>query len=272
MTETTKPDSPPKKERNRSPSFPAIDLKDAIEKARALYKADGLSWTPVNVAAKHWGFSEKSSSGIRTVAALLHFGLVSEDGGGDNRRIRLSETGKVIVLAPADEHSEAINKAIKTAALTPKLYKELWQKFGPKLPSDGTLQYELEKDGNFNRDSIKGFINDFKATMTFAGLKEGDKIGGAEGEPGGGHSGRDDDPPPPSDPKKKMPALQIEAVPYDLTLPLISGGQAILRIPRTMTEEDYTLLTTLLDANLRAMKKALIAKESQPAASEGPQE
>lgn len=257
--------SPPaKKERNRSPSFPAIPLSEAIAKARLLYAADGLSWTPVNVAAKHWGFSEKSSSGIRTVAALLHFGLVSEDGGGDNRRIRLSESGKVIVLAPPHEHSEAIKKAIKAAALTPKSYKELWAKYGPKLPSDTTLQYELEKDGNFNKDSIKGFIKDFKATMTFAGLGEGDKIGGIEGDQGGdGASGREErDEPLTPDPKKKMPELQrTEGVPYDLTLPLVSGGQAILRMPRTMSEEDYTLLTTLLDANLKAMKKALVTAE-----------
>src|SRR6185437_17141407 len=140
---------------------------------------------------------------------------------------------------------DEIDRALKSAALKPKLYSTLWNKYGGKLPSNDSLQYELIRGGNFNRDSVSGFIKDFRATVDFAKLGEGDRLGGSEGQ-GDGNSGHIEPPPPPPPGTKKMPEVGSAATTeaYDLTLPLISGDQAILRIPRRLTKEDYTLLIT----------------------------
>ncbi len=45
---------------------------------------------------------------------------------------------------------------------------------------------------------------------------------------------------------------------WDLTIPLIGGGQAILRIPIPVTEEDFDLLKGVITANLDAMRKAIV--------------
>src|SRR6185437_146530 len=64
---------------------------------------------------------------------------------------------------------------IQTAARSPKIYAELLSKW-PELPSDHTLAYFLQKDKNFNPNSVTGFISDFKATVRYAELDQPDTL------------------------------------------------------------------------------------------------
>ena len=71
--------------------------------------------------------------------------------------------------------------AIKEAALRPKIHAEIWRKYNASVPPDAELEYRLENDWSFNRKSIKGFIDQFKATIAFAKLVTSDKVSlGAE--------------------------------------------------------------------------------------------
>jgi hypothetical protein len=270
----------------RSPKHPAFDLEQAIKKAQAFYERDSFHYVPASVALQHWGYSPKSSSGIRALAALLHFGLLEyeKEGAGDSRRVRLSELGTKIVTA--SEHSDEYVEAVRLAALNPKLYAELWKKWGPNLPSDESLEYQLVRGGwDFNRDSVRGFIRDFKSTVRFAKLSEGDKladVGGDVGEDGvdeedqdrESDKGRDtsqETPPPPRREHAMADIGRSDVAPLDLVIPLIDGGQAILRIPRRMSAEDYEHLTGYLRDSLTRLRRAL-TRDSVPSPAESPAE
>ncbi len=67
----------------RSPQFPFIPLEKAISRAREFEAVYGQNaGRPTNVV-KTWQYTEKSSGGIQTVAALAAFGLLQDEGGGE---------------------------------------------------------------------------------------------------------------------------------------------------------------------------------------------
>ena len=97
----------------RSPSFPFISLREAIDQARAFYEAEQRNAARPETAAAHWGYSPKSSGGKQTIAALRAFGLIEGDTlvklSGRALRILLDERGA----------SEERERLLKQAALMP---------------------------------------------------------------------------------------------------------------------------------------------------------
>jgi hypothetical protein len=251
------------KPQNRSPSHPSLSLEEAIQQARVFYTKENFTRAAPEVALSHWDYGAKSSSGLRTLAALLHYGLLSEQGVGKDRRVWLSERAKSILLIPDESDPDRI-QAIREAAVSPKIYKTLWDKWGPNLPSDSNMEYELVRHYDFNPGSVPGFIKDFKATIDFAKLAESDRLSPGEGEgqrtKHAGENGiRRDPPPPDTRTGGTMPDIQrTDAKPLDLPIPLIGGGQATLRVPIPLSEENYQHLTTMLTSMLGGMKPAIV--------------
>jgi hypothetical protein len=163
----------PKKKQLRSPSYPAIDLASAIDRAKVIYEHDHRSAVPVAVAARHWGTNIKSSTGLRLVSAVRQFGLVVEEGSGEDRHLRLSEQALDILLAESPASPEAL-RAIQSAALAPKIHKLLWEQYGGNLPSDETLKTFLIRKLEFHDTHVRSFIRQLRATIAFARLGEGE--------------------------------------------------------------------------------------------------
>src|ERR1700722_12488365 len=82
----------------RSPAYPGLNLQSAIAKAKALHDAEGKYPAPMPSAFKAWGFSEKSSGGRETRAALRYFGLVTVEGDSDAGKVKLTEDALRILL------------------------------------------------------------------------------------------------------------------------------------------------------------------------------
>src|SRR5438105_11530029 len=110
--------------RQRSPSYPSIDLETAIDRARTLYAREGRNIAPNHAILGHWGYSAKSGPGFGTLGALKRFGLLRSEGAGKSR---LSDLALRIVL---DERQDSPERAedIKEAALSPAIHKEIWEK------------------------------------------------------------------------------------------------------------------------------------------------
>ena len=72
-------DSKAAKKRTRSPAYPYVNLEAAITRAKEFYDKEQRNSANINIAAKHWGFVDGSSSGQQTVAALMSFGLMPLD-------------------------------------------------------------------------------------------------------------------------------------------------------------------------------------------------
>jgi len=149
----------------RSPSFPFINLREALARARVFYEAEGRNEAPLEVAARHWGYSEGSSTTNRTVAALAAMGLLEVH----DRKARL--TGRAVkILADDREPSPERERLIQEAALLPRLHRKLRERYGGDSPSDETLRYHLIDAEGFNTGSAAAFIRLFRETLEFAGL------------------------------------------------------------------------------------------------------
>jgi hypothetical protein len=153
----------------RGPSYPAMGIEEAIQKAQQFWAAEKRSAAPIVAAARHWGYSETSSSGKVAVAALLHYGLLEDQGSKDSRTVKLSPRGLDIVLDAPDSPERL--KAIQEAVRAPRLYADILTKWGAgELPSDQTMRYYLLRERGFNEGSVTGFLKDFRASVSFAKL------------------------------------------------------------------------------------------------------
>jgi hypothetical protein len=194
------------RKRMRSPAYPYINLETAIKRAREFYDKEQRNASPVRVAVKHWGYEEKSSGGTQTVAALISFGLLRDEGTGEKRKVKLTENALRILLDTRADSADRAD-AIRTAALTPKIHQQLWRKWGNDIPSPENLKHTLmlEWQPPFNPAAVDGFIKEYKDTIAFAKpdasamvpLADGDMTpeleedeGGGKGESQGGYTPR----------------------------------------------------------------------------------
>jgi hypothetical protein len=164
---------PHKKKRMRSPAYPFINLETAIKRAKEFYDREGRNAAPLKVAVRHWGYEEKSSGGLQTAAALMSFGLMQDEGTGDNRKLRLTPSALTILLDDIPG-SEARADAIRDAALTPKIHQQLWNKWRNNIPSDPTVRHMLvlELKPPFNPSVAPSVIKEYRDTIAFAKPEE----------------------------------------------------------------------------------------------------
>lgn len=155
--------------RPRSPSYPAIGLAEAIERAGVLHAKEGRNAAPFEAVLHHWGYSPKSGAGSVVLAALRKYDLLIYEG----KTGRLSDLAFRILWD--EEDSPDRRDAIQVAALNPRIHAELWEQYRGSLPSDATLKLELRKRG-FAESAISNFIDQFRSTLTFAGLINGGRV------------------------------------------------------------------------------------------------
>src|SRR5436190_4124151 len=164
-----------KKQRHRSPAYPSVDLRTAVEKATIIYREEKRNPAPIAVVTEHCGYDVSSSSGLRLVAALKQFGLLIEDGSNEDRQVRLSELALDILLAESEESPDRL-QALKTAALSPVLHRKLWDHYQGELPSKASLRAFLIRQMEFNDAHVDRFIRQFQTTISYARVDEPDTM------------------------------------------------------------------------------------------------
>src|SRR5437899_4642160 len=110
--------------RHRSPSYPAVSLKEALNKLRLLY--DRAKRTPVGDAAAvaAMGYGALSGSARVLLSALRKYGLIEDHGGN----VRVSDLGLRILMH--QEGSAERDAAIREAAFKPEIIRELSATYG----------------------------------------------------------------------------------------------------------------------------------------------
>lgn len=157
---------------DRSPKYPVFDLKTAVDKARVLYDSAKRSAIKTPVAAKLWGYSEKSSAGMQAIGAAIGYGLLDVEGRGDDRRVSLSKLAMDILHQPSD--SQKYRDAIKTAALNPTIFRRIWDHHNGDLPpNDDAITPDLITEYGFTDKAAKHLVGEFRDTISFAGLDSG---------------------------------------------------------------------------------------------------
>jgi hypothetical protein len=177
-----------KRKRTRSPEHPFINLEAALKRAKQFYAVEARNAASLNVAMKHWDYEPKSSGGLQTAATLISFGLLKDEGTGTKRKLQLSQLAIRILLDARPDSAERA-ALVKQVALTPKIHKQLWTKWGASLPSDAQIRHTLLTDWEppFNDNSVDGFIKEYKDTINFAKLTESDQVSLKNGESDGAY-------------------------------------------------------------------------------------
>lgn len=138
-----------KPKRERSPSFPYLDLKTCINLTSKLLDSARGSEIRIFDAAGVFGMAATSGSLMRYISALGQYGLISVKGSGTDRKIRVTENGKRII---EDDRLGVKEALCSEAALKPKIlnylyngHKEImpWAFRRPDNPiAESTLKFE----------------------------------------------------------------------------------------------------------------------------------
>jgi hypothetical protein len=157
--------------RQRSPNYPAVGLREAVERVRRLIQTDGKAGAPPEIAAKHIGYSSAHGQAMSVLAALKKFNLVVESSG---RLVPTQMAFEIVNLPEADARRAT---ALKEAALSPGLYRQLVDDHRESgLPNSEVLEAELTTYKGFNPKAVGGFVSDFRDTLDFAGIKVGNEV------------------------------------------------------------------------------------------------
>src|SRR5438132_6333856 len=154
----------------RSPAYPFVPLERALARASDLWRRVGRADVDVHSAKHHWGYGPKSSGGIQTEAALKQFGLLEANGRGDDRRLKLSELAVRLLGDPGIDASER-RKLIKQAVLTPRIHRELWDRWGAALPVQDVRRHLIkERNPGFNEKGANDLIDEYRKTISYMEL------------------------------------------------------------------------------------------------------
>lgn len=226
-------DEPESRKKVRSPSFPFVGLREALDRARTFYEAEQRNAARPETAAAHWGYSAKSSGGKQTIAALRAFGLLDGDS-----LVKLS--GRALrILLDEREGSEERLRLVQQAALMPPVHARLWERYGAELPSLQTLRLSLILDEGFNENSVDDFLTEYRETLEYARL-----LTGPAREEKETRTERPAAPPPPSQPR-------ISAEVDPVVFPLLDGNAVEFRIRRKVSPEEAEDLRLMFELWLR---------------------
>ncbi|HEY7087750.1 MAG TPA: hypothetical protein VH518_06645 [Tepidisphaeraceae bacterium] len=255
------------KKRHRSPSYPAISLDAALERAKTMFQHERKNAAALDVVMQHWGFKSKSSGGLLAAAAMKKFGLLDDVTGGKDRHVRLSPRALAIILDEQEDSPER-DQHIRDAAMTPAAHVDLWNKYGAELPSEATLRTYLVRDKDFTDAAANQFIDEYKQTISFAGLISGDIIQNKNQDSGDKVDQQQSTPksvPPVVTKPGATPSVppKPSADQKDFPLYLSNQKRAVLYVPSSMTAKDYELLKKQIENHLMVIEATSVADEDQ---------
>ena len=123
--------------KTRSPRYPAISLKDAVERVTKIYNEDYQNPIPRAVIASHMGFASLHGKALGILSALGKFGLL--EGRGDNSHV--SDLAVAVIAHPPGEPERVA--ALQEAAAKPDLFSALGVRFPDGKASDQAIRSYL---------------------------------------------------------------------------------------------------------------------------------
>lgn len=165
-------DSMTKPKRERSPGYPFISLKAAIERLVQWEGTFGRHPTPADKAGIAWKIKETSSQAMQTLAALKAYGLVQYKGEGLKREVSLSDDARTYLRAQQDSIKQEV---LKRAALKPKAFATYWSEWREDRPPDAVCMDRLILIDGFSHAGAKTFLRVYDETIAYAGLVGPDK-------------------------------------------------------------------------------------------------
>lgn len=262
-------DELPKKQRKRSPNYPGLSLQEAIERSRQLHEKEGRHAANIEILLSHWGYASKSGAGMVTLAALLKYGLLEDEGSGKTRKARLSDDAWTVLNDPSSKETLGI---IQRLALLPPIYSDVWKRYGASLPSDATLKRDLVLDMGFNEGAAAEFIKNFRRTIAFAQLdskvKPHEVMGNDELRIDSTEIPRTQDREIGENQRITQTGVDVGMVEIPLVIPVENGKWPRLIVPSRMSESQFRAMLTMIEA----IKAGLVEpanEQPKPAVTDG---
>ncbi len=144
--------------RTRSPNYPAISLRQAVEQIRKVYSKEHNHKASADVVVKAMGYGGLNGASMTVLSALKKYGLLEEVG----EDFKVSKAALTILVDPSGSKERAA--ALEQAAFSPALFAELQKEYGRNPPSDENMRAFLLKRG-FHPDSVAGPIKAYRDTL-----------------------------------------------------------------------------------------------------------
>lgn len=164
-----------KKRKDRSPRYPSLSLREAVEKIGTLYEREKRAMVPAVVAVKSWGYNTLNGRSLTMLAAITQYGLLARQ----NNSVGISDDAFTIIEAPRTSRER--QEVLLRCARSPGIFDDLLQRYPNGLPSDETLRWDL-KQKSFTDQGAEAAIACLRDTVSFVNLETGDYTGGNEHE------------------------------------------------------------------------------------------
>lgn len=151
--------------RHRSPAHPDASLERAIELVGKLHARVRSNSVDRETAVREMGYSGMTGASGKTLANLVHFGLIAKAGKGG---VRVTERA-VDILHP--KTPEDRRRALAQAGMTPAFYQGVRREFADGVPTENWLRSLMMRE-NFSDAAIAPAISAFLETVSFL-QKEG---------------------------------------------------------------------------------------------------
>ena len=145
--------------RIRSPNYPQVSILDAVEDVRVIHQKEAQHFAPRDVVANHLGYSTVNGASEKKTSALNAYGLIERN---TDREIRVSGLA-MRILFPQDDAEK--REALAEAALSPKLFRELREKWPTNAPSNESLRAYLIRQG-FNQNAVDQVIAVYRDALS----------------------------------------------------------------------------------------------------------
>jgi hypothetical protein len=233
----------------RSPQYPAIGLKEAVDKIGAVYEKDYQNPISREVAGTHMGYKSLHGGALGVLSALGKYGLL--EGRGDETKV--SDLAVAIIAHPTGAPERA--EAIREAAAKPKLFAELDGRFPNGKASDQAIRSYLMTQ-KYIPAAADSAIRAYRETKL---LVDAELVGYQGGEE------EEDEPetPPmtphlqaPPKPGSTPPLPPVTAKPGMLQEVFnLDEGPVTLAFPSELSEESYEELKAQLELFLRRAQR-----------------
>lgn len=144
--------------RQRSPSYPAISIDQAIDFISRIHKSCRANVIDRETAAREMGYNGLTGRSMKVLSDLIQFNLLEKEGKGN---VKVSQLG-VDALHGIDPNDR--QQAKLEAALSPQLFRDIHERFPDGIPSETAIRsFLIQQD--FMDAAIGPAINAFLETF-----------------------------------------------------------------------------------------------------------
>jgi|SRR5579862_2222063 len=231
----------------RSPEYPLIGLKEAVDKVSAAYAKDYQNKVPRVVLAEHMGYKTLNGKSLGVLSAVGKYGLI--EGRGDESRV--SDLAVTIIAHPPGTPERLA--ALKEAAGRPELFAELDGRFQGGRVSDSAIRAWMLQQ-KFIPLAADTALRSYRETKQLVEAESGGYVPADEhpqevppmNPPAAQHGAKTPFVPPPPTPPK--PGMLQEVF-------TLEEGPVTFSVPATLSPESYQDMADRIEIFMRGLKR-----------------